>query len=264
VRKLARAFLVVMTVLTVVAALYGARYGYYRWEEAQARDVFDNAAAAVTTGSEVIGIPKHPNGGLVVYAHRSGQHADSVRDSEHAQLVAALMNAGYVVAASDAGGNAWGNLSSVEKYLDLIREVKTSQRITGTYLIGESMGGLPSLQLLDRVSDIRAWVGISPVTDARSIMGNQNLNDGLTAAYADNPPGKSKVTPVQVNNIRVPLLMFASPEDRTVPKKRNTDALAAAMQAKGDQASVVSTRGDHGDLSNIDSARIVGFFSSRQ
>lgn len=237
----------VLAVLVVLAGVvYGTKFVHHRWVESQARAVFDDAAATVTTGDEVIATPKHPNGGLVVYAHGSGQTAESIRDRDHAHLMADLLNAGYVVASSDAAGNAWGNPASVQDYVDLVTEVRNTRKIGGVFVIGESMGGLPSLQLLDRISGVQAWVGIFPVTDARTV-------DGAEATAA--------VAPVAVRNTGVPLLMFASPDDTRVPKAQNADVFAATMRAKGATVSVVSTRGNHGDPSNFDSARIVEFFS---
>lgn len=249
----------IATVLAVIAATgYVGWHGYHLWQDYQAGEVFDAAAGDIT----LIATPKHPNGGLVVYAHGSGGRADSIRGRRCGQLSADLMNAGYVVAAADADGNAWGNPSSVQDYVNLIAQVEREQPITDVYVIGESMGGLPSLQLLDRVPNVRAWVGIFPVTDSRTIMGVPTLKAGFTAAYVGDPQGVSLVSPVAVRNTKVPMLIFASPDDRTVPKSQNADAFAAAMRAKGADISVVSTRGDHGDPSNFDSPRILGFFAA--
>lgn len=218
------------------------------------------AAASIeetTIGGEssIILTPHSPTQGIVVYAHGNNQTEQEVLTGGNvAPLTADLLDAGYIVAASLAEGNAWGNDASIAAYEALIEHAQEASPVDDVYLLGESMGGLPSLRLAASIPDVKAWVGFYPVCDVSTILDQEDLREGVNTAYPNG--GEDTVSPPPMPD--VPLLFLASPDDTRVPKESNSDRCAAAAE----DATVVTTTGNHGDPSNFDSGRIIQFFES--
>lgn len=125
-------------------------------------------------------------------------------------------------------------------------------------LIGESMGGLASLQLANRLPHVKAWVGIYPVCNLAT----------MTARYPDTalawPGGTAdRLSPVDLSAMRgLKMMFFASPGDTVVPKATNTDRCAARATAAGASVQVVETTGEHGDKSTFQPALVVSFLDA--
>lgn len=103
---------------------------------------------------------------VVVYFHGSDQTARVIRDDEkHRNLFDPLLRAGYAVVAADAGGNAFGNLKSLEDYRQLIAAARQKYGIVPIFFVAESMGALAALALLRESADrsVLGMVGISPL-----------------------------------------------------------------------------------------------------
>ena len=113
---------------------------------------------------------------LVLFAHGSRQDENSVVRHPESDVYAALLDAGYAVAASSQHGSNWGNEDSVRDLRLLYRSIADRFELEGgVFLLAESMGGLSSLTFAaDGQVPVVAWAGIYPVTDLR-------------AAWLDNP-----------------------------------------------------------------------------
>jgi hypothetical protein len=211
----------------------------------------------------VVVVPERSNGRLVVYLH--GYDADSAvltADAGFGALVGGLVEAGYTVAASDAGGDAWGGAGSVDAHAALTATVGDLTGADEVFLVAESMGGLAGAQLVDdgRIEGLRGYVGIYPVCDLSSVY--VDYRPSVDAAHG---PGVEQalaaLSPVGLR-AAVPVLLYASEGDTRVPKDRNADVCAAQVRAEGGTVEVVQTVGDHGDPSNFDLEGMLDFFTA--
>jgi len=208
----------------------------------------------------VILTPKQESRGIVLYVHGNRQTEREVLSGRNvAPLTAKLLDAGYTVVSSFGAGNAWGNQESVGVYRQIVAHVRSMTDADDLYIMGESMGGLASLQLAASVPDVKAWVGFYPVCDARSVMGQEDLREGIESAYPSGV-GIETVTPVTMPS--VPMAFWHSPDDTRVSKAENTDKCAADARKAGAQVAVTTTTGNHGDPSNFDAEQIISFFNA--
>ena len=197
-------------------------------------------------------MPKEPNGKLVVFLHGAGQPADAIiTDPLTVTITAPLLDAGYVVAAAEAGGNAWGDEQSVDDYLDLIEDVAAEHDTTETYLLAISMGGLAGAQVAAR-TDINAWAAIYPVCDLSSIT-HPGLVSQIRTVYPDGPP--ADLSPASWPDI--PTAVWASPADTLVPAASNGFACGEAVGA-----TIHETTGEHVDPSNFDPDAVLELFDA--
>lgn len=197
-------------------------------------------------------VPHAPNGKLVVFLHAAGQPPDAIlSDPLTVSLTAPLLEAGYVVAAADAGGNVWGNAQSVDEYVALIDEVSADLDTTDTYLLAISMGGLAAAQLPDH-ADINAWAAIYPVCDLASIT-HPDLDSQIQSVYPDGPP--AWLSPASWPEI--PTEVWASPADTLVPAESNGFACGKAVGA-----TIHETTGEHVDPSNFDPDAVLALFDA--
>lgn len=199
------------------------------------------------------------NGKLVIAAHGHGGNVSEWTNGKQQQpMLDALIDAGYSVAASDAHFDAWGNAQSVQDYKDLDAWAKTKSAFTDVVLLGQSMGGLPALQLLTELPDAKAFVGVYPVCDLGTV----------APRFADTakawPQGAAgHLSPVDLKGVTGKrMIFFASPGDTVVPKASNTDACAQAAKSAGTDVQVVQVTGDHGDQSAFQPATVVRFLAN--
>lgn len=208
--------------------------------------------------------PVTPNGRLVIYVHGSSELGNAFTQGIKLPMTETLLAAGYTVAGHDAGGNNWGNAASVDAQVDLYNAVPGAQKAAGVYLWGQSMGGLASLEAIDRLPNVKAWAGIYPVCNLQAEYDHPDLAGFIAQAY---PTGLgsalatlSPVAPVRLGGL--PMIFWHSPADTVVPKVSNTDLCAAQYAAAGAVTTVVSTVGDHGDPSNFDGPALLAFFNA--
>lgn len=212
----------------------------------------------LTVGGQraIVLTPPEPTRKLVLYVHGAGGTADAIREAPVTPLTAALVHAGFAVAASDAHGmENWGNAASVTDYVRLAHHLGYPD----LYVLAQSAGGLDAVQLIDWLHP-RAWVGIYPVCNAESVyrLGkfSGNIEEGLGAG-----PPPARLSPARARDARgLPVLMWASPEDKMVPKRENADECARWMRKEGAHVRVIATRGEHGDPSNFHPRRLSDFF----
>lgn len=212
-------------------------------------------------GGQHVGIliPPQPNGVLVIAAHGHTRTAEDWLSGPLQESVRhALLEGGYSIAASDASGSAWGNPRSVADYTDLYAWAQRKAEFTSVALIGESMGGLASLQLATQLPMVKAWVGVFPVCNLGSVTARY---PSVTLAWAGDPAGR--LSPVDVSGTGgLKMIFFASPDDVAVPKDANTDLCAQWARDAGADVQVVTTTGGHGDPSAFQPTRVLRFLDA--
>jgi hypothetical protein len=204
---------------------------------------------------------------VVVYTHGSGETVEnSFRDPAKQEIFRTLLRAGYALAADDARGNNWGSPASRRDSLALVAAVRR-RGFREVYVLALSMGGFNGLQLLDAVP-IKAWAGIFPACDLSSVYAVGIYPGQIRRAYGVPRGGSVRAalrdrSPIAVRPpAGLPMRFWASPEDRVIPKRANTDACAALARRAGADVEVTTTSGDHGDASNYDAAGILRLFES--
>ena len=212
-----------------------------------------------TLGPDRVGllVPAYPNGGLVIAGHGHGGDVEEwLTGPDQAAMRDALLGSGYSLATSDAGGNVWGAPASVKAYEDLYNWAVHETRVQDVILLGQSMGALPTLQVVGKVPATK-FVGIYPVCDLASMT---DKFPTLRQAWPGGPPADlAPVKPNYPSGFRA--IYFSSPLDTTVPKATNTDVCAAGARAAGAGVTVVQVQGEHGDPSAFQPDMVMDFLA---
>lgn len=181
---------------------------------------------------------------LLVFAHGVDGDHRTPTENRVVPFTQKLIDDGWVVAASDAGGAAWGSSKSQRDYLDLIGWARQHYRISGVVLLGESMGGVASLDLAasGKVADLRGWVGVSPVTNLPAMTDfTESIDQALT------PAEQRQVDPLALSPdalADVPMSIYASPTDTVAPPAVEVTPFVQRM-APTVQIAVRSCAGGH-------------------
>lgn len=213
------------------------------------------AFPAQASAHDLVLRPQGPTNRLVVYLHGAGGFARDIKEP----LFAPLLEHGFAVASSEAHGRrTWGDPQSVADYEHLIDRLP----YTRIYLVGGSMGGLATMQLIGRVHP-EAVAIFSPVCNVDSL-GNVLLQQDVRLKWGETPP--TYLTPVVPHpEAGLPVLISASPEDTWVPKKTNANVCARELRRRGAHVREVRKEGDHGDPANIFTpSELLDFFRSRR
>jgi dienelactone hydrolase len=206
--------------------------------------------------SSLVLVPKRANGGLVVFLHGWGQTRWSLLSRRQEATVAhAVSEAGFTILAADAGGEAWGDARSVADYRALIQRTQRRYRLHDVFLMGESMGGLATMQLARELPDVRAATAWFPVCDLRT-MHEPRFQPSIRGSWSGT--SRAAVSPVAVG--RTPLLVWASPADTIVNASTNAAVCVAEAKAAGAEVTYFHTTGEHGDPSNYQPSTVVQFF----
>lgn len=256
------AVLVVAVVIGVVASLLPSLLPT-TGEKASAAAVIRPPAAAKVLDDQrartLVLLPARSRGRLVLFVHGSGGNEHSLLLERKRERVAnALLADGYVLAAALAGGNAWGNPTTVQDYRAFATALMQRYHLTRVYMMAESMGGLAGMQLGNRLTAARALVGIYPVCDLRTMLRHRSFTAAIAAAWAGR--GAEAVEPVAP--ARLPTMVWASAGDTVVPRASNGASCVARARAAGTSATLVPTAGEHGDPSNFQAAAVVRFFDA--
>ena len=188
---------------------------------------------------------------LVVVSHPRGQSAAHLQGSEGVSvLTSALIHAGFAVLLSgDGGPTSWGSPAGLAALGRVHARATDLFPWSGrTYALGLSMGGLMALRSslpgapypVEGVALIDGWVDLSVAWGSAL-----SRREEIAAAYGLSDP------PEDLNPLwlaggwgRRPLLVFGSPDDRTVPFDRNGEVLWEAVGEPG-VGGLVRLRGDH-------------------
>ncbi|MEA2143451.1 MAG: hypothetical protein QOI64_1881 [Solirubrobacteraceae bacterium] len=214
----------------------------------------------------VLQTPGRPTRKVVIYTHGAGERiSNTFRDPRKEPILRALLDDGYALAMSDAHGDNWGNAASERDQLALVAALR-ERGLRDIYVLALSMGGFNGLQLLERVP-VKAWAGIFPACDLASVYALGLYRGQIRDAYGRTGPRLGDLiarrSPVDFDPPDgLPMRFWASPGDRVIPKRENTDACAALARDRGARVEVTTTTGDHGDPSNYDAAGVLRLFAS--
>lgn len=207
---------------------------------------------------------------LVIYHHGmtetcSGPITENI--AEKRALFLALTGAGYIVAASNAHGNNWGNDASQADYLELYTYLRTCYNITKVMFIGQSMGGLSALLMFaSGAIPVTGFAGIYPVCNLADVYSNAGFTGSINAAYgisgdyAAKTAGHDPVLIAGTSFAGKRMRFYASPNDVTVPAATNSTAMAAIVADYATESDVVECTGVHGDASHFQSEDLLTFF----
>lgn len=178
-----------------------------------------------------------------------------------------LLGAGYGLIASFMHDRNWGNRDALDDMIELYRYVRDRYPLGPLVLIGNSMGGLASLNALARRElPAAAWVGMQPVCDLDAMYAAGQFITEMRAAYGSNGTDWQAKTegynPMEREGWEfrgLPMRFYASPGDTVVSKAQNTDALAAKVAPYATEATVVAATGDHGNASHFQFADLRAF-----
>jgi hypothetical protein len=236
-------------------------------------DANSTATWALIPASYRPGVPSR----WVIFNHGYNESGQGItNEGGHQTLTNALVQAGYVVIASDyASSNCMGNHQCVidvgllqklwSQYLDLTPR---------PYAIGESMGGIVTWNAIaNGTLHPRAVVGIYPICNLAAVYAdstNSYLQTAITASYAItniNPyaiatSGYNPMLDPMTDFTSFPILMWSSYSDVTVYRTTNEDPFAAAINAAGGNAVIHTSTGTHRDISNFDPPAVVDFFNA--
>ena len=211
--------------------------------------------------------------GVVMYHHGSGEGADALlTDSLKATCVNALLNAGYILAGSNAAGQNWGNQAGTDAYAGLDKYLRDNYNVKGVGLWSQSAGGPSGLSSLvqAKIKGIVGWLGTYPVCNLANMisLGTYasaiNTAYGITgvgsATYANKTYGLEPVARVASDYRNIPMRFYASLSDTVVPGAQHSTLLQAIVAATRREATLVACSGTHGDPSHFVPSEYVAFF----
>jgi dienelactone hydrolase len=205
-------------------------------------------------------VPAARNGALVVFLHGWSQTRYSILERPAEVAVARELTAnGYVVVAADAGRKAWGNAAAVGDYRALIHRTTVRYDLHDVFLMGESMGGLATMQVARLEPQVRAVTAWYPVCDL-STMHEARFQASIDAAWKGRT--RAPVSPVSVG--AKPMLVWASAGDTVVTARTNAAVCVAEAHAAGAPVTYFHTSGNHGDKSNFDPKAVLAFFDGHR
>ena len=214
-------------------------------------------------GQSALGITiwRQPRG-LVIFFH--GLDTDEyvlTGDKVHRRLTDQLVDAGFAVVASKAGGNAYGNAASQHNYRELGRVAVKHYQVADVYLLAESMGTVAAVNLLasSETFRIRGLAAINPVLDLNSAPPGQA---DIAKRYRDESLGSVNPMKLPLDSLRGKNMRFYVSHDDSLAA---TEEHAAAFQTRFGSAakiSIVPCKGGELDPSCIQGTDIVRWFTS--
>ena len=231
------------------------------------------ATAEAPTGSVIYGRVKaqdvrlsmpatrHPKG-IAIYFHGQNGGVDNRMDEPWLQ---ALVRDGWVVASSDFHTDSWGNEASTEDTTNLIAwaEHETHDLPIKLYVSG-SMGGTVSLNAMTHAGLVPpCWYGVKPAVDLTKMQHVPGAVRIIREAFGgDVPFDRNPVNTIDELPASTRYRLVTSPEDTWVVESQNTDRLAAGLQARGADVSILKVHGAHDDPSHFDVDDLLQFAAS--
>lgn len=207
----------------------------------------------------------------VVYHHGAGEDYTSINAADKASIVTQLTGEGYLMAASSAHGDNWGNQAAVDDYVALQSYLVTNYAPAKTALMSQSMGGLTGLLTASAgFAGLCGWFGIYPVCNLSAMFANNagTYAGAIRSAYsiaADGSDYSTKTSghdPVLLTAStfnRLPMRFWHSSGDTVVGKTANSDQMQTLVSGSKQESTVIATTGDHGDASNFNPTAVSDF-----
>lgn len=231
------------------------------------------ATAEAPTGSVIYGRVKaqdvrlsmpptrHPKG-MAIYFHGQNGGVDNRMDEPWLQ---ALVRAGWAVASSDFHTDSWGNAASTDDTTNLIAwaEQQTHNMPIKLYVSG-SMGGTVSLNAMTHAGLVPpCWYGVKPAVDLTKMQNVPGAMRIIREAFGGAVPSdRNPVNTISQMPTATRYRMVTSPQDTWVRESENTGLLAAGLEARGADVSVLQVHGTHDDPSHFDVDDLLAFAGS--
>lgn len=215
-------------------------------------------------GQQSLGISRSDEAvrGVVIFFH--GTDADEfamTADEPHKKLTEKLVDGGFAVVSSNAGGNAFGNPKSQQNYRELANMALLHYRVDNVFFLAESMGAVAAVNLM-AAADTRRIRGLAAINPAIDLANISASHEPLVAAsYPD------RNTLDLTNSMKFPPNAFAGRrirfyvnDDEVVPAASNAFAFEKRFGAEAD-ISMVRCAGGHGDPSCLQGDDVLKWFA---
>lgn len=208
------------------------------------------------------------NNKALIYFHGRGEdYRGTTEDSLKAGIIDRVTNDGWLVASSTAGGNLWGNDTSLTAYLALQTYLEANYDTDDIVFFTQSMGGLAGLRAAasGNYPKLRGCFNIYPATDVVNVY-DTNVgfqSEILTAWSAANR--SALVTAVATKNpialsgnafANLAMKFYASKDDTVVTKSGNTDPMIAILASYARECESSVCCGNHGDATHFQPANV--------
>lgn len=211
--------------------------------------------------------------GVIMYVHGANEtQTGLITETIKFACRDALINAGYILAGTNAHGNNWGNQISCDDYPALEKYLRANYNVKNVALWAQSMGGLDGLSVLAQAKIKLVGILLTyPVVSlanlyalgafTAAIEGAYGITGTGNATYANLTYGQDPALKNGFSYRHVPMRMYASAGDTVVPKAQNSDVLAAAVAGSCRESTLVVCTGDHGDATHFQPSDYVSFFN---
>lgn len=198
---------------------------------------------------ELILRPARSPKGVILYHHGYTERHDRLLRDPDRPVTEALLKAGFLLAASTAGGDSWGSRRSVEANLRLWERVARPDLPLGH--VGVSMGCLVALNCAaDSRFPSLAVAGIAPVCDVEAVRAHRRVSRDARNPMELDPAAWEGVS----------LRLWAADEEQPVSKTLNADRFVDRVAGHAGEASVITCVGNHTSSSQYQPDDTVTFF----
>jgi pimeloyl-ACP methyl ester carboxylesterase len=217
-------------------------------------------------GQQVLGISANDvlTRAVVVYFHGLGGNEFSISDAAHNGMTTALVNAGFAVVSSAAGGDAFGNAASQHNYVILGGAAAEHYGTENIFFIAESMGAIAAANLLATklTQRVRGFAAINPMLDLAAVA--PQYQSTVVESYSEQSIKESNPMNMPVEAFQNKKMRFyVSRDDPQVPADANAFAFKERFGSAAD-ISVVECSGSTIDRSCYQGADLVKWFAEME
>ena len=180
---------------------------------------------------------------VVVFFHDFGGNEFSITSSDdHLEMIGKLVDAGFAVVSSNAGGDSWGNPASQHNYLYVGGMAAEHYGTENLYFLADSMGAIAAINLLATGPTLRV-LGLAAINPVLNMDGlPAKYQPTLTAAYPQLPRGLANpMNPMAlpVDSLsRRKIRFYVNSDDTLVPADKNALAFKDRFGSVADISTV--------------------------
>lgn len=200
--------------------------------------------------------------GIAIFFHGQNGGVDNRMDEPWLQ---SLVRDGWIVASSDFHTDAWGNEASTDDTTNLIQwATEQTGGVPIRLYVSGSMGGTVSLNAMVHAGLAPpCWYGVKPAVDITKMDAVPGADRIIKEAFGGVVPAdRNPVNTIDSLPTSTRYRMVASPGDTWVIESENTGRLAAGLEARGAEVSVLTVQGTHDDPSHFDVDDLLQFAAS--
>jgi pimeloyl-ACP methyl ester carboxylesterase len=203
--------------------------------------------------------------GTVIFFHGVNSNEFAMMTGKtRADFTSELVNAGFVVVSSNAGGDAFGNRESQKNYVYVGGTAAEHYQTEYVYFVAESMGAIAAADLVAAglTTRVRAFIAINPILDLTKIAPQyQPLVDKSFAGQSIDAanPMNQPLEAFRGKKIR----FYVSADDPLVPAETNALAFQARYGSVAD-ISVVKCAGQADSSSCFQGHDVVQWLSQQE